>query len=62
MNLIDLKVIEILLKPFQLKEIENSKWFIEVKAEAYGRESNHNLMFDTKKEAKAIKPGYIFQG
>ena len=63
MNLIDLKVIEVLTMPYQEKISENNKkWFIKVKAEAYGRESNHVLMFDTKKEAQEIKPGYIFQG
>ena len=62
MNLIDLKVTKILSDPFQLTVVMNSKWFIKVKAEAWGRDSTHTLMFDTKEKAEDIKPGYIFQG
>ena len=57
MNLIDLTVIEV-TKPSYRKY---GMWLVEVKAEAYGRESNHVLMLDTKEEADAVGVGTVFQ-
>ncbi|ELJ1804434.1 hypothetical protein ACEZSR_004075 [Vibrio parahaemolyticus] len=58
MNLIDLVVTRVASKPRQ----EFGLWLVDVEAIAYGRCSEHTLMFKTKDEADSVKPGHVFQG
>ncbi len=56
MNLIDCYVTEIVGEPVY----KFGKWFLAVKAESYGRESQSELMFDTEAQARAVKAGHHF--
>lgn len=58
MNLIDLVVTEVLDKPFA----RHNKWWVKVRAEAYGVVSEHCIMTDSEEEAETIKKGFVFQG
>ncbi len=58
MNLVNLKVVSIESLPYSCV----GKWCVDVKAEAYGSVSRHVLIFDTEKEAAALKIGHRFEG
>lgn len=56
MNTIDAVVVAVLEGPWR----EYGVWWLKVKAESWGRESESKLMFDTEAEARAVRPGYAF--
>lgn len=56
MNLVDCVVDVVLTEP----AFAYNKWWIVVKYNSWGRFSDCRLMFDTKEEALAIKPGHKF--
>lgn len=56
MNLLDCTVTEILGTPYQ----EYGKWWIRVRYDCYGRESETNLMMDTEDGINNIKLGFTF--
>lgn len=56
MNLVDCYVTEILGEPV----LKYGRWFLPVKADSYGRESETELMFDTEAEARSVKIGHHF--
>lgn len=58
MNLIDLVVTEVLEEPFRRYD----KWWVKVRAEAYGATSEHCIMTDSEEEAGSIGKGFVFQG
>jgi len=58
MNLIDFYVTEVLGVPV----LKYGKWFLPVKAESHGRESESELMFDTEAQARDVKVGHHFLG
>ena len=57
MNLIDCYVTEVLSKPYQYLH----KWWVNVKADCYGRETTSQLMFDWYEEALKVTVGYKFE-
>lgn len=57
MNVIDAKVTNVIGKPYY----KYHKWCIKVECIDMGGLSKDDLMFDTKEEAEAVRPGYIFQ-
>lgn len=56
MNLLECTVTEITSKPY----FKYEKWWINVKYECYGLNSNTSLMFQTELECKNVKIGYVF--
>lgn len=57
MNLLDATVTEIIGEP----ELKYGKWFIKVKADCWGAVTESSLMFSSKEQALAVKPGYKFE-
>ena len=61
MNLLNHTVLEILGGP-ELHKCEGQEWWtLTVKSDCYGREIENTLVFRSEKEARNIKPGYVFQ-
>jgi len=60
MNVIDLVVTEVVGNVYKLSTIPD-RFFIEVKATAYGSESEHTLMFSDESKASEVKIGHTFQ-
>lgn len=56
MNLLECYVTSIESKPYLL----HGKWWVNVKADCYGSEQRHSLMFNTEQEAEKINVGYKF--
>jgi hypothetical protein len=56
MNVIDFYVTKILSMPY----CEYDRWWVKVKAESHGVESEHQLMFDTEEKAASVNIGYKF--
>jgi len=60
MNLLDCEVTEVLGIPYQIEPPKY--WFVDVKYNCYGRDSEASVMLKTRSEADNIAVGYIFQG
>lgn len=56
MNHIDAEVVKVVGGVYY----QYGKWWINVIATSWGRESEHTIMLDTQAEAEAVKPGYKF--
>jgi hypothetical protein len=56
MNYIDARVIAITGEPYA----NYNKWWLPVRYESYGRESDTKLMFNTEQEARDIQIGHKF--
>lgn len=56
MNLLDHIVISVDRAPYE----QYGKWWVAVTGESWGRYSSNTLMFDTKEEAEAVKPGHSY--
>lgn len=56
MNLLECYVTKVKSNPFE----SHGKWWVEVDYECYGRQSNTQIMFNTKKEAEKVKEGFEF--
>lgn len=61
MNLLDHKVTKILGEPEYHNYNGHGYYTIDVKANCYGREGVHTLVFKTKEKADKIQTGHIFQ-
>jgi len=60
MNLLDCEVTVVLSSPYQIDPPKY--WFVDVKYNCYGRESETSVMLKTEVEADNVSVGYIFQG
>ena len=63
MNLIDMIVTKVLNQPIK-NTLDDGRdyWSIQVEVESWGVNSTSELTFGTEAEAKAVKPGYTYQG
>ena len=61
MNLIDLHVVEVIGKPYQVYGIP-CKWWVRVMANGCGTISQSTVMCDSLEDTEKVLPGYVFQG
>lgn len=61
MNLLEHYVTEVIGKPYYDDYGSgNYKWWLKVRANCYGYETESTLMFDTEEEALKVTKGYMF--
>lgn len=61
MNLLEHYVTDILSEPYYNDYGSgNFKWWVKVKSNCYGQETESDLMFDTLDEALEVKIGYMY--
>lgn len=60
MNLVDIKVLEVLGKPRQSKD--KRYWTVSVKVNSWGKVYETSIIKPTKNEIEAVGVGYTYQG
>lgn len=56
MNLVDATVVEVTSKPYE----QYGRWWLEVRSDCWGSETDSKLMFTSEEQALAVKKGYQY--